>query len=97
MSDYSERTVRIGGIQYVNQKGAWQFGLQGSKVKVHPDNVERFDRLNGEPTSHAPQPEPTVPEPSHVDHVHMAMEPEPEPDEPVKRRPGRPRKDAAGG
>jgi len=90
MSDYSERTVRIGGMSYIDPKGIWRFGLQGAKVKVHPDNVERFDRLNGEPTSHVPQPEPTVPEPED--------EPEPEPEgEPVRRRPGRPRKDVSGG
>jgi hypothetical protein len=88
MTAYQERTVRIGGMSYVDQNGVWQFGQLGAKVKVHPDNVERFDRLNGEPTSHVPVPEPTVPEPA---------QPEPD-DEPVKRRgPGRPRKDVTGG
>lgn len=89
MSDYSERTVRIGGMSYIDPKGIWRFGLQGAKVKVHPDNVERFDSLNGDPTSHVPEAEPTVPEP---------VQPEPGDDEPVKRRgPGRPRKDVTGG
>lgn len=90
-ADYSERTVRIGGIQYRDPKGVWRFGLQGTKVKVHPDNVERFDSLNGETSSTVPEPEPTVPEPESAPEPVAPVEPAPR--EPAERRgPGRPRK-----
>ena len=98
MSDYSERTVRIGGVQYRDPKGVWRFGLQGAKVHVHPDNVERFDRLNGDPSGPVPDPEPTVPEPVSEPEPVAPVEPaprvpasDPEP-EPKRRGPGRPRK-----
>ena len=91
MSDYSERTVRIGGVQYRDPKGVWRFGLQGTKVKVHPDNLERFDRLNGDPSGHVVEPEPTVPEPVSAPEPVAPIEPAPR--VPAERRgPGRPRK-----
>lgn len=96
MSDYSERTVRIGGVQYRDPKGVWRFGLQGAKVHVHPDNVERFDSLNGDPSSPVPVPEATVPEPVSVPEPVAPVEPAPR--VPVERRgPGRPRKGTSGG
>lgn len=105
-ADYSERTVRIGGIQYRDPRGVWRFGLQGAKVHVHPDNVERFDKFNGDPSSHVEAPEPTVPEPVSAPEPvapiapaprepaaeTSAPESAPEPEEPKRRGPGRPRK-----
>jgi len=91
MSDYSERTVRIGGMSYIDPEGRHQFALGGAKVRVHPDNVERFDSLNGDPSSPVPTPEPTVPEPVSAPEPVAPIKPAPR--EPVGRRgPGRPRK-----
>jgi hypothetical protein len=53
------REVKVGVMSYVNADGLNQFGLLGATVDVHPDDVERFDRLNvvAAPT---PEPEPLV-------------------------------------
>lgn len=96
MSASHERTVRIGGIQYRDPKGVWRFGLQGKTVRVHPDNVERFDAFNGDPSSRVPEPDPTVPEPATPEPSTPEPEPAPEPaDEEPKRRSSRARRESA--
>ncbi|MGW4325447.1 hypothetical protein ACWEKR_06100 [Nocardia sp. NPDC004573] len=42
----AERTVVVGLMSYVDERGMHRTAYEGAKVKVHPDNVERFDRLN---------------------------------------------------
>lgn len=41
-----ERTVRVGLMSYIDPDGAHRFALTGAVVRIHPDTVERFDRLN---------------------------------------------------
>jgi hypothetical protein len=51
-----ERTVRVGLMSYIDSDGAHRSALAGAVVHIHPDTVERFDRLNrllGDP---APEP-----------------------------------------
>ncbi len=71
----AERTVHIGLATYRRADGPddaelWHFGLLGSTVDVHSDDLERFDRLNG------PTPAPTVPLPE-VEPVHELIGEEP--------------------
>ena len=55
----SERTVRVGLMTYQREDGRYRLAYTGDVVKVHPDFLDRFDRLNvvqgREP---APEPEP---------------------------------------
>lgn len=44
-----ERTIHIGLMTYLSPDGLWLFGQLGDVVQVHPDDIERFDRLNPEP------------------------------------------------
>lgn len=41
-----ERTVRVGLMTYIDSDGAHRSALAGAVVHIHPDTVERFDRLN---------------------------------------------------
>ena len=50
-----ERTVKQVLVTYVDEDGATRYGLQDGIVTVHPDDLERFDELNGG----APEPEDT--------------------------------------
>lgn len=45
----ASRTVNVGVMSYLNLAGQPQFGLLGQEVEVSDDDVERFDRYNGEP------------------------------------------------
>jgi hypothetical protein len=54
-----ERTVRVGLMTYIAPNGAHTVALEGAVVKVHPDHVARFDRLNR--LAGEPEPEPAVP------------------------------------
>lgn len=56
-----ERVVQIGGMSYVDPDGLHQFALGGATVRVHPDDVERFDSLN---VAAGSEPEESPPEPS---------------------------------
>lgn len=51
-----ERTVKIGLIAYRGPDGAVRRAQNGATVLVHPDHVERFDRLNVLPSA----PEPSI-------------------------------------
>ena len=57
-----ERTVRVGLMTYIAPNGAHTVALEGAVVKVHPDHVARFDRLN----RLAGEPEPVVAVPATV-------------------------------
>lgn len=57
-----ERTVRVGLMTYIAPNGAHTVALEGAVVKVHPDHVARFDRLN----RLAGEPEPVPAEPATV-------------------------------
>ncbi|MGV9818418.1 hypothetical protein [Nocardia xishanensis] len=46
MSVSNERTVVLGLMSYIDEKGAYRTAPAGAVVKVHPDQLERFDRLN---------------------------------------------------
>jgi len=41
-----ERTIRMGSMAYVGADGKTRRADCGAVVRVHPDHVERFDRLN---------------------------------------------------
>lgn len=41
-----ERTVVMGLMSYVREDGTYRTAVAGETVRVHPDHVERFDRLN---------------------------------------------------
>lgn len=43
------RVVNLGTIAFVDESGLNRYGTFGETVEVHPDNLERFDSLNGEP------------------------------------------------
>ena len=43
----SVRTVRIALASYRRADGAETYAMLGETVDVHPDDLERFDRLNG--------------------------------------------------
>jgi hypothetical protein len=43
----TKRTVNLGACTYVDVNGAQRFGVAGETVDVHPDNLERFSRVNG--------------------------------------------------
>ena len=81
MSDGVKRTVRLGAMSYINSAGQVRWADCGAEVEVHPDHVERFDRLNVLQGEHDA--------PARVD---TPPEVQAGPVEPVKRRPGRPRK-----
>lgn len=42
------RVVNLGTIAFVDESGLHRYGTAGETVEVHPDNLERFDSLNGE-------------------------------------------------
>lgn len=46
MADALKRTVRLGSMSYVDPGGRVRWADCGAEVEVHPDHVERFDRLN---------------------------------------------------
>lgn len=50
MTDGVARTVEVALASYTTPAGASNYGLMGWTVQVHPDDVERFDRLNVAPT-----------------------------------------------
>lgn len=57
-----ERTVAVGVATYRRVDGPqdsilWGFGMHGEVVDVHPDDIDRFDRLNGNAPAE-PQPLP---------------------------------------
>lgn len=46
MSSGVKRTVRLGSMAYVDPDGRTRRADCGSEIEIHPDHVERFDRLN---------------------------------------------------
>lgn len=52
--DDGTRTVKIGAIAYTAASGLPSVGTLGQVVQVHPDDLDRFDRLNAP----VPPPEP---------------------------------------
>lgn len=75
----AERTARLGSMHYRDVDGRYRTASAGEAIQVHPDYLERFDRLN---VLAGQEPEP-------VEQEQLSGE---KPAEPVKRRPGRPRK-----
>jgi hypothetical protein len=72
-----ERTILLAGESYKDEKGVDRFGMQGEKVNVHEDDVERFDKYNVDP---GPPFQPMrVPEPMITGGPEEEEEPEPEP------------------
>ena len=53
----AERTVRLGSVFFIDSDGKPRRGSAGDKVSVHPEYVERFDRLNVLLGEEAPKPE----------------------------------------
>lgn len=41
-----ERVIRLGSMAYIDAKGRHLRADCGETVSVHPDNIDRFDRLN---------------------------------------------------
>lgn len=56
----SERTVRVGLMTYQREDGRYRLAYTGDVVQVHPDFLERFDRINVV-QGQAPAPEPEAP------------------------------------
>lgn len=46
MTEALKRTVQLGSMAYVDPSGQVRRADCGAEVEVHPDHVERFDRLN---------------------------------------------------
>lgn len=46
MTGPSRRLVRLGSVHYIDPDGRARWADEGAEVLVHPDHVERFDRLN---------------------------------------------------
>lgn len=42
----AERTARLGSMFYQDSDGQYRRALAGETIQVHPDYLERFDRLN---------------------------------------------------
>lgn len=42
----AERTARLGSMFYQDSDGRYRRASAGDVIQVHPDYVERFDRLN---------------------------------------------------
>lgn len=71
-----ERTIRMGSMAYVGADGKTRRADCGAVVRVHPDHVERFDRLN-RPQEAAPAVEPAaqVEQPAKVERDDNSVEP----------------------
>lgn len=65
----AERIARLGSMHYQDSDGRYRTASAGDKIQVHPDFVERFDRLNvllgqkPEDMKAEPKAEPVTPEP----------------------------------
>lgn len=46
MTEALKRTVQLGSMAYVDPSGQVRRADCGAEVEVHPDHVDRFDRLN---------------------------------------------------
>lgn len=46
MSAGTRRVVVVGLMSYIDERGAHRVASAGETVTVHPDQLERFDRLN---------------------------------------------------
>lgn len=76
MTASNSRTVVVGLMSYIDERGAYRTATAGAVVKVHEDQLERFDRLNvlATPTSStalldiADLMDPEIP---HVDDIEM--------------------------
>lgn len=53
--DDGTRTVKIGAIAYTAASGLPSVGTLGQVVQVHPDDLDRFERLNAPMTAPEPQ------------------------------------------
>lgn len=42
----AERAARLGSMHYLDSDGRYRTASAGDTIQVHPDFVERFDRLN---------------------------------------------------
>jgi hypothetical protein len=59
----AEREIKLGLMTYVNEAGdKGCVGFQGETVKVHQDDLERFDELNVQPGGDEPYVPQRVPE-----------------------------------
>ncbi len=84
------RIVEIGVLTYTRADGMeGAFALQGAEVDVHPDDLERVDRLNVGPLAE-PEPEDDEPDSAAVDDEATPVadpdavpDPEPDGEEPV--------------
>lgn len=66
----NERTVVLGLMSYIDENGAHKVANAGAVVKVHPDKLERFDRLNVlAKAAPAPEAAPAEAEPEGEDHT----------------------------
>lgn len=74
----AERTARLGSMFYRDSDGRYRTASAGDTIQVHPDYLERFDRLNVLLGQEPGKPEPEKPE-----------EPQ-EPEKPAPKRRGRP-------
>lgn len=58
----AKRTVVVGLMTYQRPDGRHRLAYAGDEVEVHPDFLERFDRINvlqgPEPAAAEPEPEP---------------------------------------
>jgi hypothetical protein len=59
----ADREIKIGLATYTNEAGQQGcYGFQGDTVKVHEDDLERFDELNEQPGGDEPFVPQRVPE-----------------------------------
>jgi hypothetical protein len=67
-----ERVARLGSMHYKDSDGRYRTASAGDTIQVHPDYLERFDRLNvllgekPEDVKAGPEAEPVTPEPAEV-------------------------------
>ena len=58
MSDGVKRSVRLGSMAYIDPAGRTRRADCGTDILVHPEDVERFDRLNVLAVAETPADEP---------------------------------------
>ena len=83
-----KRVVRLGSMAYIDPSGRARWADCGDEVGVHPDYVDRFDRLNVLQTSESTSTPAPVAE-GDVQQADQAPAPES-----ARRRPGRRKADA---
>ena len=73
--------MMVGLASFVNEEGVEQHALLGARVQVHEDDLDRFDRFNGDPDpepqgDESGQPESPITAP---DETQSEGDPDPEP------------------